>query len=65
MKKPTREEWAKLIALISNNRPILTYDYSEIRPVGAPLSNRKNELITSLDIIDIMNKISKVIVANG
>jgi len=90
----TREEWAKSVGILLEsfffkNRPTVIFDYSQIRPAGAPLkrfggnasgpgplktlhetlvsqlSNREGKLITSRDIVDIMNKIGKAVVAGG
>jgi adenosylcobalamin-dependent ribonucleoside-triphosphate reductase len=90
----TREGWAvsvgKLLqSFFFKNRPVVEFDYSEIRAAGAPLkrfggrasgpeplrmlhlslvsqlSKRSGETITSRDILDIMNKIGKAVVAGG
>jgi len=90
----TREGWAdsisaQLESFFFKNRQPINFDYSEIRPSGAPLksfggtasgpgplmdvhesinkqfSGRHGEKITSRDIVDIMNKIGKAVVAGG
>lgn len=90
----TREGWADSIgALLASyffkNRKTVEFDYSEVRPAGAPLksfggrasgpgpliqahesitkqlSNRDGQPLTSRDIVDIMNKIGKAVVAGG
>lgn len=90
----TREGWAESVGVILEsyffkNRQKVTFDYSEVRPAGAPLktfggtasgpdaliwfhesvekqfAGRHGEKITSRDIVDLMNKIGKVVVAGG
>lgn len=90
----TREGWAESVAIILEsfffkNRQAVEFDYSEIRPAGAPLktfggtasgpdtlmwfhesvvkqfAGRHGEKITSRDIVDLMNKIGKVVVSGG
>lgn len=89
-----REGWAESLGhlleqFFFKNRRTVIFDYSEVRPEGAPLkrfggrasgpeplkfmhdkvaellSNRANELLTSRDIIDIMNLAGKAVVAGG
>lgn len=90
----SREGWAAAVAEIlesyfMQNRPVVSFDYSLIRPAGAPLKrfngtasgpgplikclesirtqldDRDGQFITSRDIVDIMNKIGKAVVAGG
>lgn len=90
----TREGWAASIGVLLEsfffkNRGTVEFDYSNIRPAGAPLKRfggrasgpeplrtchesirsqlekRDGEAITSRDILDIMNKIGKAVVAGG
>jgi adenosylcobalamin-dependent ribonucleoside-triphosphate reductase len=89
-----REGWAESVGKLLEsyffkNRPVVEFDYSEVRPAGTPLkrfggrasgpgplitlhetlrsqlSGRGGETITSRDILDIMNKIGKAVVAGG
>jgi len=90
----TREGWSdsmtiQLESFFFKNRQPVKFDYSQIRPSGAPLKSfggtasgpgplidvhesinkqfagRHGEKITSRDIVDIMNKIGKAVVAGG
>lgn len=90
----SREGWAAAVAELlesyfMQNRPVVSFDYSLIRPAGAPLKrfngtasgpgplikclesirtqldDRDGQFITSRDIVDIMNKIGKAVVAGG
>lgn len=90
----SREGWAEAVGVLlesffMQNRPVVEFDYSQIRPAGSPLkrfngtasgpaplqkcidsivnqlSGRDGEAITSRDIVDIMNKIGKAVVAGG
>lgn len=90
----TREGWAdsiraQLETYFFKNRHRVQFDYTEIRPLGAPLKRfggrasgpgplitlhesiahqfdeRAGELITSRDILDLMNKIGKAVQAGG
>ena len=90
----TREGWSESISVqlesfFFKNRQPIEFDYSEVRPAGAPLksfggtasgpgplmdvhesinkqfANRHGEKITSRDIVDIMNKLGKAVVAGG
>ena len=90
----TREGWSESVSVLLEsyffkNRQPVDFDYSEVRPAGAPLKSfggtasgpgplmevhasikkqfagRTGEKITSRDIVDIMNKIGKAVVAGG
>lgn len=90
----SREGWAESLKLILEsyffkNRQPVEFDYSEIRPAGAPLKTfggtasgyevlewlhtsiekqfvgRHGDKITSRDIVDIMNKIGKIVSSGG
>lgn len=90
----SREGWADSIALLLQSyffkgRPEVVFDYSEVRPAGAPLKRfggtasgpgplrklhesirkqfegRAGEKLNSRDIVDLMNKIGKAVVAGG
>jgi len=90
----TREGWAESVGIqlesyFFKNRQAVEFDYSEIRPAGAPLktfggtasgkdplvwyhesirkqfAGRNGEKITSRDIVDIMNKLGKIIQSGG
>ena len=90
----TREGWSESVAVqlesfFFKNRQPIQFDYSQVRPSGAPLksfggtasgpgplmdvhesiakqfSGRHGEKITSRDIVDIMNKLGKAVVAGG
>jgi ribonucleoside-triphosphate reductase len=90
----TREAWAESVGTILEtyffkNRQTVKFDYSKIRPAGAPLKSfggtasgpepllklhesirkqfkgRNGDRITSRDIVDLMNKIGKAVVAGG
>lgn len=90
----TREGWSESVAVqlesfFFKNRQPIQFDYSQVRPSGAPLKSfggtasgpgplmdvhesiarqffgRHGEKITSRDIVDIMNKLGKAVVAGG
>lgn len=90
----SREGWAESLKLILEsyffkNRQPIEFDYSEIRPAGAPLktfggtasgyevlewlhtsiekqfAGRHGDKITSRDIVDLMNKIGKIVSSGG
>ena len=90
----TREGWSESVAVLLEsyffkNRQPVEFDYSEVRPAGAPLktfggtasgpeplmkvhesvvkqfAGRHGEPINSRDIVDIMNKLGKAVVAGG
>lgn len=89
-----REGWAESVGKLIESytfksRPVVEFDYSEIRPSGTPLvrfggrasgpeplrvlhenlrsqlDKRSGDILTSRDIVDIMNKIGKAVVAGG
>lgn len=89
-----REGWSQSVSTLLEsyffkNRQTVVFDYSQIRPAGAPLkafggtasgpgplrwlhesiakqfAGRHGEKITSRDIVDLMNKMGKVVVAGG